>query len=150
MKPFASLPFLAPTIALSLAGCDSAEPSLPGEPAAASQAVDAEDMRAARSLSIGNVRALDDSVGPYIQALRCRIALDAINEHFGGSGRFSDELKQGVSEAQAIYERQLARLGAQAGKSSEEIQSDLSEQAERIPALSTRSQILIGCLSRLA
>ena len=150
MNRFFRLPLAALTMTLSLAGCNSAETPLPGEAAPASQAGNAEDMRAAQSLSIGNVRALDDDIGPYLQALRCSIAIDTINERFANSGGFSDELKQLMREAQAIYERQFAQLGAQDNKSREEMQSDLDEQAARIPELSTRGQIVIGCLRRLA
>lgn len=148
------LPFPALAIALSLAGslagCNSAEAPLPGEPDPASQTGNAQDMRAAQSLSIGSVRALDEDNGPYVQALRCSMALDAINERFAESGGFSDEQMRLLREAQAIYERQFAQLGAQDNKSREDMRGDLDAQAERIPELSTRGQIAIGCLRRLA
>lgn len=150
MNRFFRLPFAALTIALTLAGCNSGEPSLPGEAASASQTGDAEDRRAARSLSIGNAPALDDDVGSYIQALRCSIALETINERFINSGDFSAELKRGMLDAQAIYERQVAQLGAEDGKSRKEIQGDIEAQAKQIPEISTRGQIVIGCLRKLA
>jgi hypothetical protein len=134
---------------LLLAACHSAEAPTPGEVIAEAQVASEADMRAAQSLSIGRVQALDDSIGPYVQALRCRIALDTINRRFADTGGFSDEQKRLMREAQSIYERRFAQLGAQNNKSDEEIQGDLRDQAEKIPEMATRGQLAIGCLYRL-
>ena len=145
MKNFLKLPFLFATILL-VEGCNSDDaPKSENRP---QKVVDAAEMRAAQSLSIGSVRAIEDDVGPYIQALRCNIALAAINDHLSEGGRFSGDQKKLMGQMRTRYAREAERIGAQQKKSSQQIQQDLDEQASKIPDLSIRAQIAIGCLRK--
>jgi hypothetical protein len=132
-----------------MTACHSAETPLPGEAAPEARVASEADMRAARSLSVGSVQSINDSIGPYVQALRCSIALDTINRRLADAGGFTGEQKRLMREAQLVYERRFAQLGAQNNKSEEELQGDLRSQAEKIPEMETRGQLVIGCLRRL-
>ena len=145
MKNFLHLPFLAAAIML-LAGCDSDHaPSNENSP---QRDVDAAEMKAAQTLSIGSVRAIEDDLGPYVQALRCNIALGAINDHLSESGGFSGDQKKLIGQMRTRYAREAEKIGAQQKKSDQQIRQDLDDQALKIPDLSIRAQIAIGCLRK--
>jgi len=140
---------LAISAVLALTCCSSAEAPLPGEAAPRTEATNAGDQRAARALSIGSVQALNTEADQYIQALRCSISLHAINEQLTNSGGISDELERGMRTAEAIYDRQVTRIGIQDGKSRDEMRDDRREQTEQVQDLATRGQIAMGCLRKL-
>lgn len=145
MKNFLNLPFLVATIIL-VQGCNSDDAPTNENPP--QKVVDAAEMKAAQSLSIGSVRAIADDVGPYVQALRCNIALGAIYDHLSEGGSFSGDQKKLMAQMRARYAREAKKIGAQQKKSSQQIQQDLDGQASKIADLSIRAQIAIGCLRK--
>ncbi|WP_460101514.1 hypothetical protein [Qipengyuania sp. 483] len=147
MKNFSLLPFLA-AIIMPLGGCNSADTLENEEPTR--KVVDAAQMKAAQTLSIGSTRAIEDDLGPYILALRCNIALGEINDRFLNNGGFSDNQKQLMRQMRNRYRRQAEKIGTEQNKSSQQIRQDLEEQASKIPDSTIRAQIAIGCLRNVA
>ncbi len=108
----------------------------------------AEDMQAARTLSLvegGNIAGGD----PYEKAQRCSVAIGALAEGVEGLGTFSPEQIQVLVDAKAVYER---RMRSEASGREQPSQGTLEETPQQDPE---RSQIAeqargaIECLREL-
>ena len=139
---------LSVVVTLSLVSCGSANQDPRHEMASSARTGTAEEIRAAKALSLGNVRAISIETDPYVRVLRCNLAIAAVQAHFAGSG-LPDDQKELLQMAKDIYGRELVRLSKQKNKSEEQVQADLGSQTENFPDLSSKAQIMIGCLQTL-
>lgn len=138
----------AAILVLMFSGCSRPSSSLDQSAQVASRSFSDDDRRAARSLSIGNVGALESLTSPFEQALLCSLALEEMIGRVGESGiAIPDAQKKVLDQARRIYERRASE-GAQ------EAEAGLQEARQRIkdryPEPAQRAQISVGCLQKLA
>ncbi|WP_230279628.1 hypothetical protein [Croceicoccus sp. Ery15] len=133
----------------SLYACGEPADSLPGLTGQSEEEFDDQDKLVARSLSIGSVQAIDGGEGEYVDALRCNLALKALNERIAEVGGIPQEYSEQIVKATSYYGDQANRIGAQDSKSPEQIAVDRDQQEKKMADGDMRWQIAIGCLRKL-
>lgn len=139
---------LGQLILLGLAACSQApgplDNAVPSQQRPPSQA----ERVAARELSLGLSSALQKTTEPYDRALRCTLAIDGLRGALQDSGALTAEQLRLVDVIRANYVRQSGELGRQAGKTSRDIESDLSDLREADAGSPRSGSLALACLQQ--
>lgn len=149
------MPWPAPIIAAGIVTCLSASCSAPAADGPVTDGMSGakqfseDDRRAARALSIGNVRTVAMTDNPLDQAVLCSLAIGEIAERMQTSGMgLTQEQIEAVIMAKKIYDRRA--IAAARTKPADAIQTARARIAEANPEPSARAQTAIACLRQLA
>jgi hypothetical protein len=145
-------------IALSLfcaaPGCDAAPESVSiASRAGPQRAISDQERQAALALSLGNLGVMNETTSPYSRAMLCVIALEALSRRLeeidtgsADAPNYSEVLQRSI----AIYSRQVRSIAVREGKLAQQVAQDRRQHEMQVPELSSRGQIAINCLRRLA
>lgn len=136
---------------LALSSCADPQQGARGEaPTARPVVADAEQMRAARALSLGSLPELGADRDPYERAVMCNIAVRKISQRLAQNGALGDAQLVIINRVRAHYDRQVQTLAARAGKTDASLRADRSQQTERLSDPNLAGQTAIGCLRSAA
>lgn len=137
------------TILLSLAlvsSCsDAPASSLADEPFEVEREVSAEEMEAARTLSLVDSGTITDG-SPYEKAQRCSVAIGALAERVEGLGTFSADQIQVLADAQAVYDQRMRSEGPGPGQPS---LGEVPQQDPENSLIAEQARGAIACLREL-
>ncbi|MCV0383296.1 MAG: hypothetical protein K5799_07525 [Erythrobacter sp.] len=135
-------------LALAASGCDTGRADqLDGEQTkVADQAFSAEQRRIAATLSIGNDPTLNGSDDPYDRAIACDIGISALERQLTSNGLLNQEQISALGRIDRNFNSQIAALGRERSKSSEQIAEDRARKLEALPDTSSRMRVAMGCI----
>lgn len=108
-----------------------------------------EDKRVASALYPSRNDTLTQAKTPYAQSILCRHGTDVLALRLGDAVGLTEPQRAAMEQARAYFAQQSSALGEAAGKSVEEINSDLEKVAEENVNESDSILIAISCLRKL-
>ena len=135
---------------LFVAGCGEIEPvQLHEQGKETVRQFDQAHKSAARALSVGNSEALLDAESPYIEAITCRLSIEALDDRLTESNVLTTEQKAELDRVKELYERRIQQFAAERGTVGPAIDQDRAQVAIQLDDASTKLQTAVGCLRKL-
>lgn len=137
------------SLALLAACSDHKAPSEKTMPFTAAREYSEQDKIAARALSISNNSGFEAADTPYAQALLCSNAISSTGSKLRQTGGLSQDILRGIDQAKANYDRRVRTFASEAGKSTDDIESDLRQTAKNNPDAGANARVTMACIQQL-
>ncbi len=134
-------------LSLFLVSCSGAYDSEPiGQAGTQREEFSDEEREAAQALSVGlNAQVAELDEEPLQRSATCRAALAALRRNFSGTGALSDEQAAAIAVVERQYEQLARQQGAEAGRSSDQVQALLRQETEREINFAEAAPLALRC-----